>query len=240
MNDNVKKYLIKSWKIFKKRKILTFSLIAGIFLTVVLIKIFSYEQALPKVQSNFIDDSIARISLATKLSNARGDFFGISGKKIFKIKLKKAEINSLFKLMTATQRDIAPDALEQGLLKQLINKKTNIFIEDNLLVIGFTGQIKFFTPFGRCINTVIKLKPTIIAGQDQIKVTEIRVGSFNIIGTSFINDAIAEELAKDEYQRFIELVKEISIKDDVMTVAVNREKLVKLISLGDALQILAK
>ncbi len=241
MTDNAEKPQPKT--IFKN-KFLTFSIgVIGSLLLIFCIFVamaFSTEQTLPKTASKMSSSTFTKVALYSKLAAVQGDLFGSNKAKQFTVKLSEAEVNLFLNLLIQMQRSFVPEALDIDALKSFSDKKATLFIEYDQLVIGFSGKSSISTPFGNYLNIKAIISPEIMNGKENIKITKVKVGSLSLFGKNFVNSAIAQELAKPKNAQYVKLIKELSIKDDILTISINRKEFFALVPIEDYLKFIYK
>ncbi len=224
---------------FKKR-LLAFSIgIIGSLLLIFCILLamaFSTKQTLPKTASKISSSTFTKVALYSKLAAVQGDLFGRSKAEQFTLKLSEGEVNLFLKLLIQMQRNFIPKALDIDALKSFSDKKATFFIEYDQVVIGFSGKSSISTPFGSYLNVKAVVSPEIMNGKQNITITQVKVGSLSLFGKSFVNDAITKELARPKNAQYVKLIKELSIKDDILTISIDRKEFFKLVPIEDYLK----
>ena len=229
-----------SW-IFKNKFLSLFCgfLLSILFLvSIILAMVFSRQQQLPKNPSKFSTSTFTKVALYSKLAALQGNFFTNNKLEYFKVKLNKDEVNLFLKMLIKMQRTFYPNALDIPQLKDFKNKKINLFIADDQLIVGFSGKSNYWTPFGSYINLKASVSPMIKNENEDIKIATIKAGSLNVPIKSIINNVIKKELTKPKNAQYVKLVKELTIKDDILTISIDRKKFFDLIPVEDYLQFL--
>ncbi|UDQ97493.1 hypothetical protein AAEX28_10760 [Lentisphaerota bacterium WC36G] len=230
----------KKSKFGLKKAILSF--IAGFFLLILLIlstllaMIFSSSGSLPKNNSKVSSNTFNRLALASKLAAVQGKFFTHNQKDTFTLRLSKNEVNLFFKMFFTAQRSLAPNLLNIKQLKDFSDKKVNCFIEENQLIVGFSGKSKYWTPFGSYINIRANVTPYIKDGTNDIKVTQIKAGTLSVPACDLANDIIKKELEKPKNSKYVKVFKKFSISDNVLTISINRKEFFELVPIEEYLK----
>ena len=124
------------------------------------------------------------------------------------------------------------------LFRSFKDKKINLFLDENQLIVGFSGKSNYWTPFGSYINVETAITPYIEEGNENITINKIKAGSLNIPIKNMVNNAIKKELSKPKNAQYIKLIKKLSIKDDILTFSIDRKEFFALVPIDEYLRFL--
>ena len=238
--SNDKKQEKSSWLL--RNKFLTLScgtILSIIFVLLILLAmVFSPKQQLPKNPNKFSSSTFTKVALYSKLAAVQGNFFTNKKLEYFEVKLSIDEVNLFLKMLIKMQRTFYPSALDIPQLKDFKDKKINLFLDENQLIVGFSGKSNYWTPFGSYINVETAITPYIEEGNENITINKIKAGSLNIPIKNMVNNAIKKELSKPKNAQYIKLIKKLSIKDDILTFSIDRKEFFALVPIDEYLRFL--